>query len=148
MPHFEQTMRLSRPVAEVFDFFARPANLVRVSPPELHLRLIEGPERLELGARLTLRGWRWGVPQRVVSEVTAFESGVRFVDEQRKGPFGKWVHTHQFEADSGGTLVRDRIEYEPPGGVLGLVVTVGWIERDLEWIFTYRETKLRELLGE
>jgi ligand-binding SRPBCC domain-containing protein len=141
-------MRFARPVAEVFDFFAQPANLVRVSPPELHMRLVEGPERLALGSRITLKGRRWGIPHRVVSEVTAFEPGVRFVDEQRRGPFARWVHSHRFEAVPEGTLVHDQIEFEPPGGVLGLLITARRIESELAAIFAYREKKLRELLGD
>ena len=62
MATFERTMRFNRSAAEVFDFLARPANVVRVSPPDLHLRLVEGPERIELGSRITWKGrraWTW-----------------------------------------------------------------------------------------
>jgi ligand-binding SRPBCC domain-containing protein len=148
MPLFEAVQCFPRTVGEVFDFFLRPANLVRVSPPELHLRVVEGPERILLGSRITLAGTRWGVPQRVVSEVTAFEQDVRFTDAQKEGPFRRWVHTHSFEAVPGGTRVTDRIEFEPPGGMLGLVVTAGFVERDLKWVYEYRSGKLKELLGE
>ena len=83
----------------------------------------------------------------MATEVTAFEPNVMFRDEQRQGPFGKWIHTHRFEEVPGGTLVRDEIDFEPPGGLLGLVVTVKQIEKELEWVFAYREKKLQELLG-
>jgi ligand-binding SRPBCC domain-containing protein len=148
MPVFEASRNYPRFVQEVFDFFRQPANLVRVSPPELHMRLAEGPERLQLGSRITLLGRRWGVPQRVVSEVTAYELDVFFVDEQRHGPFRKWIHTHRFEAIPGGTRVVDRIEFEPPGGMLGLMVTAASIERDLQWVFEFRSGKLKEILGD
>jgi ligand-binding SRPBCC domain-containing protein len=147
MPGFEASHVLPRPVEEVFDFFRRPANLIRVSPPELHMSLVEGPTEVELGSRVVIRGRRWGIPQRMVSEITAFEPPVAFTDTQVEGPLLKWVHTHRFEAVPGGTRVIDRIEYEPPGGVLGLVVTAGSIQRDLQWIFEYRAKKAAELLG-
>jgi ligand-binding SRPBCC domain-containing protein len=147
MPHFESVTRLLRPVSEVFEFFCRPANLLQVTSPDLNLRLVEGPERLQLGSRLTLEARRWGLPQRIVTEVTVFEPGVRFVDEQRQGPFRKWVHSHQFEALGAGTKVTEHIEFEPPGGMLGLMVTAGLIERGLRQAFTYREQKLEDLLG-
>jgi ligand-binding SRPBCC domain-containing protein len=88
-----------------------------------------------------------GIPQRLESEVTVFEPDVLFADEQRAGPFRKWVHSHRFEAVDGGTRVRDEIEFEPPGGLLGLVVTAAFIQRDLERAFAYRRQKLEELLG-
>jgi ligand-binding SRPBCC domain-containing protein len=147
MPHFDAEQTVPRPPAEVFDFFLDPANLVRVSPPELHMRLVEAPSRLQLGSVIVLRGRRWGIPQRVVSEVTALEPGVSFVDSQRQGPFARWVHTHRFEPTDGGTRILDHIEYEPPGGLLGLIVKAHTIERDLQWVYGYRSQKLKELLG-
>lgn len=147
MPLFEAVQDFPKPLAEAFDFFRRPANLVRVTPPELHMQLVEGPELVELGSRVTLRGRRWGVPQRVVSEISAFELNVRFMDEQVEGPFRRWTHQHSFESHGEGTRVTDRIEFEPPGGVLGLLVTAAFVERDLKWIFEYRNKTLKELLG-
>ncbi len=147
MPHFEATQTLPRPLAEVFEFFRSAANLVRITPPELHMELVEGPPLIESGSRVVLKGRRWGVPQRVVSKIVVFEPGVRFVDEQVEGPFRVWKHTHAFEAADGGTKIVDRIDFEPPGGLLGLMVTEGFIQRDLKWIFEFREQKLKELLG-
>jgi ligand-binding SRPBCC domain-containing protein len=148
MPMFEASLSFPRTIQEVFDFFRQPANLVRISPPELHMRFEEGPERVQLGSQVTMVGRRLGVPQRVVSIVTAFKKDVFFVDEQRKGPFRKWIHTHRFEAIPGGTRVADRIEFEPPGGLLGMMLTAGVIERDLQWVFAFRSQKLKAILGD
>ena len=147
MPSFDDVLTVPRPPAEVFEFFLDPANLIRVSPPELHMRLVQGPRRLQLGSIIVLQGRRWGVPQRVVSEITAFEPAASFVDEQRQGPFRRWRHTHRFETVPEGTRIIDHIDYEPPGGLLGLVATPHMLERDLTWVYAYRCEKLRELLG-
>jgi ligand-binding SRPBCC domain-containing protein len=147
MPHFESVIHLLRPVPEVFEFFCRPTNLLQVTSPDLNLRLVEGPERLQLGSRLTLEARRWGIPQRIITEVTVFEPDVRIVDEQRQGPFRKWVHSHRFEALGAGTKVTEHIDFEPPGGMLGLMVTAAVIERGLRQVFAYRDQKLAELLG-
>jgi ligand-binding SRPBCC domain-containing protein len=147
MAVFENVTYLARPVEEVFDFLCNPANLIRVTPPELHMRLVDGPPRLELGSRITLQGRRWGIPQRIVSEVTALEPNVLLQDEQREGPFGKWVHTHRLEPAPEGTRMTDRIEFTAPGGLLGLVLTERRIEQDLEQVFAYRAQKFKEILG-
>jgi ligand-binding SRPBCC domain-containing protein len=147
MAQFEREMCIERPVAEVFAFFLQPVNIVLLTPPELHLRIVDGPERLALGARLTLRGRRWGFSHQVESEITRFEPETEFVDTQVKGPFQMWIHTHSFSAIPGGTRVRDAIDFEPPGGLLGLVVTARFVEKDLEGIFAYRAQKLREIFG-
>jgi ligand-binding SRPBCC domain-containing protein len=147
MPVFEASQVFPQSLEAVFDFFILPANLVKVSPPELNMKLIDGPERLALGSRVTLDGRRWGISQRIVSEVIDFQPGVAFTDAQTKGPFRKWIHRHTFAAVPAGTEVRDRIEYEPPRGMLGLVATVARIEADLKWIFGFRQQQLALLLA-
>jgi len=147
MPVFESRQLVPRPIEEVFAFFRAPANLVAISPPELHLRVIEGPALIELGSRVVLKGRRWGIPQRMVSEITAFDAPHTFTDTQVEGPLGRWVHTHRFESVAAGTQMSDRIEYEPPGGMLGLVVPAARLERDLKWIFEHRAKKLNEMFG-
>jgi len=147
MPVFETSQSFSCALKDIFDFLTQPARVLLASPPELHLRLEDAPERLSLGARVVVRGRRWGIPHRAVNEVTAFEPEVQFVEEQREGPFRRWVHTHRLEAVDGGVLVSDHIDFEPPGGILGLTLTAARVLRDLEWVFAYRGTRLAELLG-
>jgi ligand-binding SRPBCC domain-containing protein len=147
MPVFECVLHFPHPVEEMFDFFCRPANLITLSPPELHLQLVDGPERIELGSRITLKGRRWGVPQTIVSEIKALDPNAKFTDVMIKGPFRKWEHMHGFAAADGGARVTDRIDYESPGGLLGLVATPTLVARDLEKVFAYRVQKLQELLA-
>jgi ligand-binding SRPBCC domain-containing protein len=148
MPRFVTSVDVSAPVLQVFDFFVRPANLLRVAPPKLHLNLEEAPEQLQLGSRLTLVSRRWGLRYRGVTEVIVFESGVSFVEEQKEGAFRKWVHAHRFEATAtDGTHVVDEIDYEPPGGMLGLMLTPAAVERELNEFFRYRDERLAEILG-
>jgi ligand-binding SRPBCC domain-containing protein len=147
MPRHVNTVEIPRPVADVFDFLARPANLQRLAPPELRLELVEGPDRLELGSVLHWKARRMGVSQMLVHEVTAFEEGVRIVEEQRRGPLRRWVFAHRFEPSQAGTRLTEEIDYEPPGGPLGLLVGAEAIRQDLETLFAYREKQLREGLG-
>jgi ligand-binding SRPBCC domain-containing protein len=146
MPVFETETLLACPPAAVFDFLARPANLARVSPPELHLKLVDGPERLALGARITVQGSKFGIPQKITNAITAFEEGVSFTDAQVQGPFAKFIHTHRVESAAGGTRMLDRIEYEAPGGLIGLLLTNDRIRKDLEVLAAYRTRRFKELL--
>src|SRR5437764_4297767 len=97
MPVFERTLVLPRQPAEVFDRLIQPAWVIQAMPPELSLRLIEGPERLSLGARVVVSGRRWGLPHRVTTEVTTFEPGRLLVEEQKQGPLRRWQMTQRFE---------------------------------------------------
>jgi len=147
MAVFEVVTYLAAPVDTVWEFLTGPANLLEVSPPEFHLRLVEGPERLSLGARITVQGRRWAIPQKITNVVTVFEPPCLLVDQQEQGPFGKFVHTHQLEAVSGGTRMLDHIEYEAPTGLLGLVLTESRIRRDLGAAFAYRAVRFSERFG-
>ena len=134
------------PVAEVFAFFLRPANLLRVAPPELHLRLLGGPDEVALGARVSVQARRWGLAVRVVTEVTVLEPGTLLVEEQREGPLKRWVVTRRFERAGGGTRPTEEVEYEPPGGMLGRVLTERAVEEELWRGFAYREARVAEAL--
>ncbi len=148
MPRFVTTVDLSVPLAQVFDFFRKPANLLQVAPPALHLQQENPPDELQLGSRLTLCGRRWGIRYRSVTEVMVFEPGVCFVEEQKEGAFRKWVHVHRFEATANaGTRVVDEIDFEPPGGMLGLILTPAAVERELNDFFRYRNAKLATMVG-
>jgi ligand-binding SRPBCC domain-containing protein len=147
MPEFQSSLTVPRPPVEVFAFFLRPRNLLALAPPDMHLELLDGPDLLQAGAKLSWKTRRLGISQRIVTEVTALEPGTRLVEEQREGPLRKFIRTLRFEEVPEGTRVTEVIEFEPPGGLLGFVVTAGMIEQDLRSAAAHRDRQLRELLG-
>ncbi len=132
MPIFEVRQRFEVPRETLFAFFLRPANVVALAPPGLNLAIIEAPEVLAEGARWTVRTRRYGLSARIVSEVVEVRDQERYVEEQREGPFRRWRLERDFtEVSATETEVTERIEYEPPGGLLGLTLTARAIEADL-----------------
>src|ERR1700722_3937015 len=131
MPHYTVTLEIARPIADVFAFLATPKNLVQLAPPDLHLELVTGPELMVRGAQLVWKGRRWGVSQNIIQEVATFESDKRLVVEQKKGPFTHWTHAHQVEAPDTGTRLHERIDFEPPSGLLGRLISADFIRKDL-----------------
>ena len=69
----------------------------------------------------------------------------RFVDEQRRGPYRLWHHTHTFVSRDGGTLCRDTVKYSVP---FDFVAHRFFVRPDIESIFNFRQRKLRELFAE
>src|SRR5262245_28165432 len=94
VPVFEASCNVACTTDALFDFLTRPANLALVAPPEMDLSLGTAPERLALDAVLTVYTRRWGLTQRFITQVTAFEPGRSFVEEQRMGPFKKMARSH------------------------------------------------------
>lgn len=136
---------LPRPRAEVFPFFADAANLERITPPWLHFEITsKTPVEMRPGAKIDYRLRVHGVPVRWKSEITAWEPPYLFVDEQRRGPYRLWHHTHTFEEKDGGTLCRDRVRYAVPFGRLA-----NWlmVRRDVEQIFAFRAEALKRIFA-
>ena len=133
------------PRDEVFPFFADAHNLEAITPSWLRFRLLTpAPIEMGPGARIDYTLRLRGVPVRWTSEITVWEPPIRFVDEQRRGPYRRWIHEHTFtEQDGGGTLVTDRVDYAAPGG---RVVERLLVDRDLERIWAFRRARLSELL--
>jgi ligand-binding SRPBCC domain-containing protein len=144
MPTFQNQLILPCSPAEAFDFLRVPANRLRLAPPDAPLELIEGPALLESGSRTTWKLRRFGVSQMVKLEVTACEPPTRLVEEQREGPLRRWVQTVTVTPAEQGAAVHDRIDFEPPGGMLGFLVTAAKIDEMLAITFAWRDQKLRE----
>ncbi len=147
MAHFEVEVELACSPAEAFEFLARPANIRLISPPQIMLVFDAAPERLSLGARLDFRVQAYGVVRSVSHEITAWEEQQRFVERQISGPLGAWEHEHLFRPSPGGVTVVDRIEFTPPGGMLGLLVNERKIRDSLEEGFEHRHIQLENHFG-
>jgi ligand-binding SRPBCC domain-containing protein len=130
---------------EVFRFFADAGNLEQLTPPWLHFQILTPvPIQIRRGTIIDYRLRLHGFPIRWQSEITAWEPPHRFVDEQRRGPYRRWIHQHEFLAERGGTIVRDSVEYEMPLAV----VTRWFVRRDVERIFSYRSRALGARFGQ
>src|SRR4051794_34251209 len=112
--------RIALPIDEVFAFFAEPRNLEAITPGWLRFRILAaGPIAMAAGTtiRYALR-WR-GTPVSWTTEIRAFEPPNLFIDEQVRGPYRLWHHTHRFEALGEETLMRDEVRYALPLGLAG-----------------------------
>lgn len=144
----EREQLIDRPLKEVFEFFARAGNLERITPPWLSFRLLsEEPVEMRPGTLIAYRLRLHGVPVRWTSRIEQWEPGRVFVDRQVQGPYQLWHHRHEFSRADGGTLVRDRVSYALPLGVLGELGHGLFVRRDLDRIFRYRNEAVERLLG-
>jgi len=133
-----------RPIEEVWDFFSRPENLNLITPPNMSFVILTPlPIEMKPGARIDYRINVKGIPMKWRTLISEWEPGRKFVDEQEKGPYVKWHHTHEFESVEGGTLMRDRVEYVVPGGPFQALI-IPFVRRDVEAIFDYRTKVLTE----
>lgn len=144
MDHVLRTfLELARPVDEVFAFFADAGNLERITPPDLRFEFVT-PLPVEMG-RGTLLEYRlrlMGMPFGWLTRIAEWSPPHRFVDEQWRGPYARWVHTHSFRETASGTVIEDEVLYRLPftpfGGLAHPLV-----RRKLDEIFDYRQAVVR-----
>jgi len=142
--HLTTTAWLPASRDAVFRFFADARNLERLTPPWLHFRILTpGTIEIRTGTRIDYRIRLHGIPLRWQSMISGWDPPRQFVDEQISGPYRRWVHTHTFAEERGGTRVNDAVEFE----VLASWAT-GWlVMRDLRKIFAYRQETLGRIFG-
>ncbi|MFT3743949.1 MAG: SRPBCC family protein [Pyrinomonadaceae bacterium] len=142
----EQTLHL--PIAEVFDFFADAGNLERITPPELNFHIITPrPIDIKQGTLIDYQLKMRGIPMKWRTEISVWEPPFRFVDQQLRGPYRQWIHTHTFtELAPTQTLMEDEVRYRLPFEPLGDIANY-FVKGELAYIFDYRQKIVTELLG-
>jgi ligand-binding SRPBCC domain-containing protein len=141
-------MEFAFPVERVFAVLSIPAQRVALTPPEMQLRLISGPRLLAVGVCMTVESRRLGLAQRIISEIVELETNALIVEQHQDGPFAFWQHTQKFTALPEGRMrLEDRIEYELPGGLLGMFLTCEMVEREMVAGLRHRNRVLGELLS-
>ncbi len=137
---FKSEIFIPRTVSEIFPFFTDARNLDYLTPEWLHFRFDPtAPIAIERGTSIDYRLRVRGVPIRWRSRIAVWDPPYRFVDEQVRGPYRKWIHEHRFRPVDGGTLVEDRVEYAVWGGWLVQRLVIA---RDITRIFDYRRARL------
>ena len=145
---FSTELWLPRPREAVFPFFADARNLETITPPWLRFEtLTPGPIEMRPGARIDYRLRVHGLPIRWQTEITEWQPPHRFVDQQLRGPYHLWHHTHTFRDVSGGTEMTDVVNYAVGFGPLGELAHVLFVERTLARIFDYRAEVIAKQFG-
>jgi ligand-binding SRPBCC domain-containing protein len=136
---------VARDLDTTFGFFADAGNLQRLTPPWLDFAILTPrPISMAAGALIDYRIRVHGVPIRWRTEIAEWRPPFQFVDQQLKGPYRQWHHTHTFSAADGGTMVEDTVRYQPLGGAL---VHRLFVRRDLERIFMFRQRQILTAFG-
>jgi ligand-binding SRPBCC domain-containing protein len=142
---FQCELWLPQPRAVIFDFFADARNLQTITPPWLHFVILTPtPIEMRPGALIDYKLRVHGFPLRWQTEITEWNPPHHFVDQQLRGPYTLWHHTHRFFDQDGGTRCVDEVRYRPPGGAL---INYLFVKRDVQKIFAYRQQQLQKHFG-
>ena len=143
MKTFEINMKqyINKPLEVVFEFFSKPENLEMITPKSLSFNILTPtPIKMEKGSLIDYTIRLFGIPIHWRTLISDYEPPFRFVDQQIKGPYTFWHHTHTFRLVEGGVEIIDQVKYSLPLGWLGTLAHAIWVRKDLEKIFEYRKT--------
>lgn len=136
---FRKQSVINAPVDAVFKWHARPGAIERLSPPWDPLKVLYRSGGIEKGAQVVLLMKAGPVPYKWHARHTDYRENELFRDEQIRGPFSAWVHTHRFEPASGNQcILEDVIEYRLPLHAVSALAARRMIRSKLQRIFSYR----------
>ncbi len=147
MATFDKKSQMPVSAEELYRWHMQPGAFDELVPPDQKIRVIERPPRLEEGAKLVMKVYMGPVGVRWVALHRGFIEGRQFIDEQVRGPFAGWVHTHRFEPiDARTSILHDHIDYRLPLGPVGHLFG-GWpTRRMLEQMFDFRHRQTHQSL--
>lgn len=145
---FQHETLIRAPLEKVFDFFSNAQNLEVITPPFLQFTILsQSTPKIQQGTIFTYQLKIHGVPIRWKSLIEEWVPNSHFVDIQLSGPYKKWHHLHSFESTPQGTKVSDTVNYKVHFGTLGHWLTGRWVRKDVESIFTFRESKIQTIFS-
>jgi ligand-binding SRPBCC domain-containing protein len=144
-----QKQRLPISLDDAWEFLCNPANLSKLTPTEMKMKIISGADRPIYAGQVLqysvtpLPGFK----TKWVSEITQYEDKKYFVDLQLYGPYAFWHHKHFVHEIEGGVEMEDIIDYKVPFGMLGQLLHPILVKPKLNSIFNYRKEKMESIFG-
>ncbi|MCA9008575.1 MAG: hypothetical protein KDB01_02455 [Planctomycetaceae bacterium] len=113
-------------------FLGRTSNLPQISDPELELEILSAPEIVAVGQRIEFRITAWGFKQRATHEYIIADP-LQIIEDQIEGPLRAWKHAQQIEIiDANQCRLTDYVEFQPPGGMLGYLLTEAKVQASIQ----------------
>lgn len=141
----EQELDLS--LNEAWDFFSSPKNLVKITPKEMGFKITcKDPGKMYAGQIISYTvGLFPGIRSNWITEITHVDHLKVFVDEQRFGPYSMWHHEHHFRMENEKLIMRDKVTYKLPLGIIGRMMHPILVGPKLKGIFSHREEILNKI---
>ncbi len=140
MRHESFIKRTRFPVSaeDLYAWHAGPGALRRLTPPWENVEVIDEGVVTD-GSRTTFRLKIGPLKIRWTARHRDIIPDRQFTDEQVRGPFSSWRHTHLFTPDrDGSSFLEDRIQYRFKLHPVGKLIIGRFIRRKIEKMFGYR----------
>lgn len=142
----EKSVRIGRPLADVFAFYDSPENLRAVTPESSPLEMERLPRDLRPGSIFGYRMRHWLADLRWEALVSEYQPMERVVHVQSHGYFLQWVHEHHFMREGDATRLRVVLRYEMPEGLRGSLLNAIYLRKTLDELLTTRLASVKAWL--
>lgn len=143
MPRLEFRSSVDVDAATLFDWHARAGAFERLSPPWDAPRTLRADTSIDVGAERELLVRIGPFSRRWLARHTELETGLRFVDEQVRGPFGRWRHEHRFESSGERCTLFDSIDWSLGAGRMADRLAEPVVSRMLRPLFAFRHERTK-----
>ncbi|HBY60899.1 MAG TPA: cyclase [Solibacterales bacterium] len=135
------------PVEALFSFHERPDAFELLTPHWSGVALVRRTGGLETGAEVEIEIPLGPFRRRWLAVHTEYEKNRLFTDEQREGPFARWIHSHEFTPlGTNRSRLTDRVDLALPGGPLVNLAAALPVRLQLRRLFRYRHEVTRRHL--
>lgn len=133
-------------VEEVWAFHSSAEALRVLTPKERHVELIDKDLSVREGALHRIRVRQFGLPLLWYARISEVEPPHAFTDTAERSPFPFWRHRHEFLEHPEGCLLKDTVDYVPPGGPLSGLVDALVVSKQLDELFRFRHRATKAAL--
>lgn len=133
-------------VEEVWAFHASVEALKVLTPPDRKIEVAGQDLEVKDGALHILRVKQFGIPMEWRARISAVSPPHGFTDTAEKSPFAYWRHRHDFLEHPEGCLLRDTLDYVPPGGPLAGLIDAWVVSKQLDSLFKFRHRATKRAL--
>jgi len=122
MPTIELVTEIESTLEICFDL-SRSIDLHKISTAQTNEEAVSGITSglINMGEIVTWQATHFGIRQKLVSKITAFERPYYFRDEQISGAFKSFYHNHKFEFVGEKIVMKDTFNFESPFGIFGIL---------------------------
>lgn len=141
MSVIELELFIRAPIERVFDL-SRSLDLHVDSAAQTNERAVAGVTTglLGLHEQVTWEATHFGVRQRLTSRMVELDRPRHFRDAMVSGAFRRFDHDHDFAEVDGGTIARDRFDFDAPLGPLGKLADALFLAR---YMRRFLETRMQ-----
>ena len=135
---------------KAWEFFSDAENLAVITPPSLAFKVLTPVKDKEIYEGMLIDykvSPFFKLPMHWQTEIAKVDKPFSFTDRQLKGPYKLWEHTHHFFEKENGILMKDKVKYQLPYGVIGELAHSILVRDKIENIFAYGKQVLNQIFN-